>query len=369
MESTPRWSTRSASATAHDPAVVSRRGAGNGWRVLLLLVSLLGSFSAAAQCAGGSTCIAGNGPTAAVVVTGRINVSPDTPAGAVISGRIQAPGYAVEVTQNGAPNVSGALLFRVAAGNLAPGFTDVYNTNIPGIGVRYIVTLPSNPSVNPDLVGEWRITNSQLRWALRPPANGGPWALNVGRSVEFVNLTQGAKAGTITTVPQVATIATVSTSADEWGAVPLYNGSVTGGTLSTRTCTLQQVPDIALPQMPARDLPSVGSTVSPRNFSISATCSGPLVFALGFSVATGFEDMSISLLRNSVTDATGAKGYGIQIIEGGTGATINANVKQWVTTVDSTTFRQDFTARYYRFGATPTGGRIQSVLIYTLDYR
>lgn len=355
--------------TRHNP-VVPREGAGPAWRILVLLVTLFGSFNAAAQCAGGSTCINGSGPTASVAVTGRINVSPDTPSGAVISDRIQAPDYLVQVQQNGAPNVSGSLTFDVAAGNLAPGFNDVYNTSIPGIGVRYFLTFPPNSSINPDVTGERTIASSSLRWTVAPPVNGGPWAINIGRAVQFVNLTQGAKTGTISTVPTVSATARVSTCGGcTWAQVQMFNGSVTGGTLATRTCTLQQVPDIVLPQAPARDLPSVGSTASPRNFSIGANCSGPLLFSLRFNAATNFENASISLLKNTIADATGAKGYAIQIVEGGTGASIDAVNKRYETAVDSTTFQQDFTARYYRFGASPTGGRIQSVLIYTLDYR
>jgi hypothetical protein len=356
--------------TTTDHPIASRRSGAPAWKILLLLLALAGSFNAAAQCASGNTCVSGSGPSVPVAVTGRINVSPDTPPGAAISDRIQLPGYSIAVQQAGAPNVSGAFTFNVVAGNLSAGFDDVYNTNVPGIGVRYYFTFPPHASLNPAVVGDQTLVDSTYRWTFAPPANGGPWGVTVGRSVQFVNLTQGAKSGTITSVPIVdAAAQTSSQPGANFGQTRAYNGTVTGGTLAARTCTLQPVPDIVLPQAPARDLPSVGSTTSPRNFTIAANCSGPLVFSLRFNTATSFENASISLLRNTVTGTSGAAGYAIQIVEGGTGAAIDATTKQYVTTVDSSTFRQDFTARYYRFGATPTGGRIQSVLIYTLDYR
>ncbi|HEY5802660.1 MAG TPA: hypothetical protein VIT90_03070 [Lysobacter sp.] len=52
----------------------------------------------------------------------------------------------------------------------------------------------------------------------------------------------------------------------------------------------------------------------------------------------------------------------------GTGTVIDASTKSYETTTDATTFKRDFAARYYRYGATPRGGLIQSVLVYTLDY-
>ncbi|MFC3814314.1 fimbrial protein [Lysobacter sp. GCM10012299] len=339
-------------------------------RLLLLFVALLASVDAAAQCAGGRTCISGTGPEIAVAVSGRLNVAPDTPVGAPISGVIPLAPYAISVEQNGAPTSYGWFNFFVAPGNVAPGFNDVYLTNVAGIGVRYFLDYPpTDPSLASTAAGRRTIQNSYVFWETHPPANGGPWLVNIGRSVQFINLTVGPKSGTVTTVPAVTTDARNSSGGS--GAFPAtgaYNGVVTGGTISARTCTVQPIATIAFPDVPARDLPNVGSTTAPRNFSIVANCSDGLLFSLRFNSNTNFENASISLLKNTLADATAASGYAIQVVEGGTGAVIDAMTKRYETTVDSTSFQQMFTARYYRFGATPKGGRIQSALIYTLDY-
>jgi hypothetical protein len=143
---------------------------------------------------------------------------------------------------------------------------------------------------------------------------------------------------------------------------------VTGGAITGRTCTVQPVADIALPPTSGSHMPGMGSSAAPRDFMIRANCSGGLRFALRFNASTNFENASISLLRNTLTDATAAAGYGIQVVEGGTGAVIDATTKSYETSTDSATFQQAFTARYYRFGAAPVAGRIQALLVYTLDY-
>ncbi|UNK48142.1 fimbrial protein [Lysobacter sp. S4-A87] len=339
---------------------------------LLLLVTMFACVDASAQtCPAGRTCLTGTGPEIAVAVSGRINVAPDTPVGAPVSSEIPLAPYTISVVQSGAPSAYAWFNFFVEAGKLAPGFSDVYTTNLPGIGVRYFFDFPAaGPSLAATTAGRRTTQNGYLFWETHPPSNGGPWSVNLGRSAQFINLTSGSKSGAVTTIPYIRTDSRTSdtggnTSFTQVGA---YNGMVTGGTISARTCALQPLATIAFPEVPARELPSVGSTAAPRNFTIAANCSEGLVFSLRFSAATSFENASISLLKNTLMDATAAVGYGIQVVEGSTGAVIDATTKRYETTVDSTSFQQAFTAHYYRFGATPAGGRIQSTLIYTLDY-
>lgn len=340
-------------------------------RVVLVVLTLFASAEAAAQCLPDRTCVSGAGPTVSVAVNSRINVAPETPVGAPISERIQLAPYQLTVTQNGATNSRyGWFTFGADAAMLVPGSNGVFRTNVAGIGVRYFFTFPAaGPALNAPTAGDQVLDNGYVFWETHPPNNGGPWPVSIGRSVQFINLSPGAKSGTVTSIPVVSCDSRISNNYDFIGPeIAAYNGLVTGGTLSNRTCTIQPVADVVLPKTSTSQLSAIGSSAGPRNFSIRADCSDGLRFALRFNASTNFENPSISLLKNTLVGATAAAGYAIQVVDGGTGGTIDAATKSYQTSTDSTTFQQAFTARYYRFGATPSAGRIQSLLVYTLDY-
>lgn len=303
----------------------------------------------------------GLGPT--FNVTGRINVTNDTPIGSIISEKFTSSEYAAKVVfDNLTLGNTGALSFSTTAA-LSNG-NDVYETGTPGIGVRYFVTVSSDTFFGSSQAGEYPIQNGSFRWDLNPTAPGTR-DFTIPVAVQFVKTGNINSVNAINTIPVVEVKAYNHTS----GTWPKINivGAASSVTITKETCSQPGSPTINLPQVRASAFPSVGSVGGEKPFSIDSNCSGNVKFQFTFKLTSDFFDPYKSILKNKLVGSGAAQGYGIQIVDENSNV-IDANSAIYKTTTDSDNFHKNLKARYYRTGDTVQPGKIESALLYTFDY-
>lgn len=170
---------------------------------------------------------------------------------------------------------SGTILANMATVT-APvvGFTDVYPTNIDGLGIRYAFNSDAICDTTNQTMKNKAISVSCL-------INGVPGGARiyanviVTPSLVVTDPTQGGVT-TLSSSPVVSFTYTIKNVGGSWPASPVYTGAASG-TLTTATCSVQTVTNsVTLP------------TVATRSFASGVRAiAGSQTFNLGFACTTG----------------------------------------------------------------------------------
>jgi len=152
------------------------------------------------------------------------------------------------------------------------------------------------------------------------------------------------------------------------------------GEVTSQTCAIsingQTNSVVLLPTVTVKDFGdtlAAAQTAGMTPFTVSITnCEAPTADTnittkfLGYNV-----DSTSGVLGNTLTDATAAKGFGIQLVKDADTA-INlkgvTSVPGLVLASGATSASYDFGARYYSFGTDGTPGKITAVAEYTVSY-
>jgi type 1 fimbria pilin len=253
---------------------------------------------------------------------------------------------------------------------LAPGFTDVYQTNIAGLGIRYAFNSTSCAANNVTL------PNGLVR--LTCPFSG---AINVTLYADvsvtsslIVTGPMGAGASTLSVVPTVGITYATSESGSRWGKGPLYTGSATG-TLIKATCSVTQpAVSVLLPTADTRAFSAgVGAVAAPQGFSLSFSCTtgAKVLMTLTDNVNPANRTSTLGL----TTDST-AKGIGVQILNSagtpisfGADSATPGNANQWlIGNSPNGALVVPFTARYISTGAV-SPGTVKALATFTMSYQ
>lgn len=307
--------------------------------------------------------IDGAGPT--FTVSGRVNVTNDTPNGTVISEKFIAPSpYSGTVNFQDNDGTTGSVVFATTA-LLAYG-DDVYATGTQGIGVRYFLTVSSDPFFGSPQAGEYTIKNKSFTWNLNRTSPTGTKDYSMPFAVQFVKTGNIiGTVNTISTIPNV-TVTVYNHTGYPWSKLDMVS-NISNVTVTNSTCSQPSSPTINLPQVRASDFATIGSVSGEKPFSIDSNCSGNVKFQFTFKLTSDFYDPSKSILKNKLSGPGAAQGYGIQIVDENNDE-INANNAIYKTTTDSTNFHKKLKARYYRTSQDVQPGKIESALLYTFDY-
>ncbi|MFM0736888.1 fimbrial protein [Paraburkholderia xenovorans] len=199
--------------------------------------------------------------------------------------------------------------FWHSAAKLIPGYTNVYPTNLPSVGVRYTISNGAATRCNglPATVSGavLQITCHQMHQAVSP---GQIYSLTV--SAQFVKLTNGVT-GPLTTIPalDIRTGINNQGSFTDWGN--LFSGDVSSG-FTTLTCSVT-TPSVAvsMAQTTTSQLPSVGSSDATTPFNIGLDCDPGVKAYMTLTDATAPGNTSNTLSLG--TDSTAA-GVGYQVL-------------------------------------------------------
>ncbi|MGF6898821.1 fimbrial protein [Paraburkholderia sp. GAS348] len=204
------------------------------------------------------------------------------------------------------------LWFQVSSATLVSGYTDLFKTDNPGVGVRYTIsngadtscqTLPTTLSTS-----KKQVVCHQFSQPVSPGRN-----YSVIVSAQFVKLAN-AVVGAVTTIPSLSVTNGINNQSGnfEWGNV--FTGAASGS-FSTLTCsvTTPSIP-VTMRQANTNRLPSVGSTDGTTSFNIGLNCDPGINVAITLTDATTPSNTGNTL---SLAPDSTASGVGYQIVYNG----------------------------------------------------
>jgi type 1 fimbria pilin len=255
---------------------------------------------------------------------------------------------------------------------LAAGFTDVYQTGIAGLGIRYTFNSSTCGAVNVVLANN----STRLSCPFSAPLDGPRLPANVSVTAALVVTgTIAAGASSLSSAPQITIgYATSDGGAGYWNQSPLYTGSATG-TLTHATCSVGQT-DLAvlLPTADTRAFSAgVGTVAAPQPFSLSFACT------TGAKVSMTLTDNVNPANRSSTLQLTAestAKGIGIQVLNSagtpvsfGPDSATPGNTNQWlIGDSPNGPLQVPLTARYISTGAV-SAGTVKALATFTMSYQ
>jgi type 1 fimbria pilin len=254
----------------------------------------------------------------------------------------------------------------------APGFNDVYPTNVPGPGVRYTFDSDATCDTHNLSMKSGAIAISCL---VSDPASSGKWMnsnMTITPSLVVTGTVKGG-ASVLSSAPIVTFTFTIKNTSGSWAKDPLYLAAATG-TLMTATCSVQ-TPGIAvtLPTVATRSFASVGATAGSQAFSLTFAC------AAGAQISIVITDAVDPTNRTNVlklgAEST-AKGIGVQILKNGSTPVLfgpdavgQSVQNQWLIGASPNGLLElPLSARYIRTGDL-SAGSIKALATFTMSYQ
>jgi len=303
-----------------------------------------------------------------VVTAGTIVIPMNAPSGSVVR-TLTPDAFQMQCALPYGTSGTSTIRLTVTA-TLAPGFADVYKTNIDGLGIRYVFNAPACDA------SDLSLSNSSLQ--IPCPISGAPGggysATNFTVTVIFVSY-GAVKAGatTLSSIPAVVDDLLASDSPKWWPQTNLFTGSASG-TINSATCSVQtQTKAVELPTPAVRAFAAgVGAVAGRKAFDLSFTC------ATGAQVSIVITDAVTPSNRTSTLtlapDST-VKGIGLQVLKGdgtpvlfGPDAVGTGVANQWsLGNSPNGILVLPLSAQYIRTG-TVTPGSLRALATFTMSY-
>jgi len=267
------------------------------------------------------------------------------------------------------------LTFAVVPVVLAAGHTDVYPTNVAGVGVRYTISNGTGTSCNygvklPVAIdnASKRVTCHQMQAAASP---GYKYSLVV--STQFVK-TAPATVGTLTTIPAVSVTNSINNQSGSflWGNA--LSGTASGAFASMACAVSTSTVAVTIPNAYAKDFPAIGSTAGNTTFGLDLYCDAGVKVFVTLTDAAQPTNSSTTL---SLSPDSTAQGIGYQILYAGTviaygpDSPVAGNLHQFSASsgvVSGGPFTVLLVARYVRTGMTRSG-TANAKATFTMSYQ
>lgn len=242
----------------------------------------------------------------------------------------------------------------VVNGTVVPGYTNIFLTNLPGVGVRFSVTKGWGGSF---------ITVPYAETFSASSSNSGYYI-----KVELVVVGPVA-GGTLSTIPSIS----ISFSGTCFDAITQVQPVQVGSTVTASTCSVTtNTLSVSLPPTKGSNLPSVGSTFGDTNFSIGLNCAVAANAYLALSDSANPGNTSTVL---SPAPGSTATGVGVQVSSGATilafgpDSAANGQAQTWSAgKMKAGANTIPLTARYVRTG-TVRGGALKGLATFTMSYQ
>jgi type 1 fimbria pilin len=257
------------------------------------------------------------------------------------------------------PTLGTVLIAAVGAYNST---YQTYATNIPGIGLRFTIYVPTTGT----------LPVNYTTWSSQSSLSGAPAITFAFSIVKTGPITQGGSvSGRI-----------LSFSAQS-GAYPIFYIDLPGALVinpGIPTCAVT-TPSIVVPlgsNIAQKTFTGVGSVSPAQPFNIGLSCSGGTA-GISATVYTTLTDQTnpgnVSSTLSLSSDST-AKGVGIQVLNGttpisyGPDSRVVGNTNQWLAgQTGNTSFTIPLTARYVQTTSTVTAGTANGIATFTMAYQ
>ncbi|WP_109476610.1 fimbrial protein [Paraburkholderia sp. C35] len=250
------------------------------------------------------------------------------------------------------------------------GYSDVYRTNLRGVGVRYLIENGSGTSCQglPHSISNQSLSPRCHQMA-GPYSPGVDYRFNI--SVQFIKYDE-IESGNLTSIPFVQ----VDVTANNQAGSMVHSRPIPGraaGSFYIGACTVRQSTiDISMPAASVKDLTAVGATTGDTPFTLSLDCDPGVRVAMTLRDATtSNQGCDLTLTKDST-----AKGVRYQIMYDGKAVCYGPDSAAAGTTnqffVSSTPtagglLAVPFTVRYVRTGAV-NGGSAKALSTFTMSY-
>lgn len=312
-------------------------------------VMALGLIVGSMQAMAGTITFPTRAPMSVLTFPATVSPSRDVAVGTVLSSQTANPGLAAGgVTCNVQKSVT-------VDGTLVPGSTNVYQTGIPGIGVRFYITDSWNGGWDavPDSQTIASPSGSTAHYTRADLVVTGQ--VGNGAIAAWPSMTVTFSGGCITTVTQTQSIGGTT--------------AITGTTCSVMTPALNFV----LPKAFSKNLATAGSTTGDTVVPLSLNCPAGVNVAMTITDAVTPANRSTSL---SLTADSSASGVGVQILNGSTpvafgpDSAVAGNANQFsLGTSTAGVMQVPLTARYVRTAGTLVPGSIKANATFTMSYQ
>ncbi|NBF06243.1 fimbrial protein [Pseudomonas sp. Fl5BN2] len=332
--------------------------------VLLLAIILLSVFVGSPVFAGGEF----TPETSSIQLPASIFVSADARNGDVIATTAE-----VEATMKDPwPQLifSEFMLYKLQSPTLAPGYSNVYLSNVAGVGFRWNARWRSRD--NPFGITQYLVGNGQsparLKWGRGDVYKQSMWL----EIIKIGDIKGGDLRGSATVT--VAFNCILICNSKGW---TVYTGSKSTVTVQVRipTCKVStpQIP-VSLGRISNTAFSGVGSTSEAVPFKIGLSCTGG---DAGASIGAYVTLMDVNKMDNqgstlSISSASTASGVGVQILKGGTVlkygmGTIN---QWWAGNISGGVSRYEIplSARFVQTASRITPGTVNGMATFTMNY-
>ncbi|WP_273868652.1 fimbrial protein [Serratia odorifera] len=245
------------------------------------------------------------------------------------------------------------------------GYTDVYPTNISGVGVRY--NFSSNSSIFCPVKFDDHIDNSVLTYTCHLMA-GTTQSLSFGASIEFVKLNPSVASGVITTIPKVSVSYSLNHQAGVYDLPIMWNGT-TNVNLTAVACTIN-ASNISVPlgDVLATQFTGVGATPLTKGFNLGLNCdaNAKVNVSLSGTANSDIANSDILALTNAGTAGV-ADGLGVQVLYNG--APLKRDTNLLLKTSAGGVETLPFSARYYQTKSAVKPGKASTTATLNLTYQ
>lgn len=270
-------------------------------------------------------------------------------------------------------NETDTIWASVNNGTLAPGFTDVYQTNISGLGIRWW--------------GTWKARNfpGGTTLPITGPGthNAGPTGWRNGDVYPQTVWMELIKTGPI----QTGTLSVITTTTMKFncslGGCQNWDVNISGTSsiLAGPTCTVSApVIPVSLGYIATTTFRGVGTTSPSRTFSITLSCSGgePGTAISSYVTLTDAAHPENTSTTLALSSGSTASGLGIQILKDdvvlgyGPDSTAAGNTNQWKSgtiTQGTSVFQIPLSARYVQVDPNISPGAANGLATFTLSYQ
>ena len=255
--------------------------------------------------------------------------------------------------------------------NSAPvaGYTDVYPTNIDGIGVRYNFALNSGSLSFCPVQFDDHISNSTRTYTCHI-LNKDTQGLSMGASLQFVKTKPNVASGAITTIPSVTSSYSLNNQSGQWDLNLIWSGA--GSVVVTvQACAINNS-SIAVPLDPvlADSFTGAGTTKGDRTFTIDLNCDAGARINASLSGTQSAETANDSILALSGAGMSGvASGIGIQLLYGNTPLKLDNNIVLKTSAGGQEFPPGAFTARYFQTKNNVTAGSANATATLNITYQ
>ncbi|MFP2514726.1 fimbrial protein [Buttiauxella agrestis] len=316
-------------------------------RNILILIALVCSIfiasPAKAACSYGGGI---NAPYTFYINYGSVIVQRDMPIGSIIAIPTISGSTTGTVTCSGGQYISFVnYLFTTHS-----SIDYVYNTNIPGVGIREM-------NVNLPLM-------NYIRFMTGGGVENSANILSTGPSSFALVKTGNIPAGTNMLSSGLLVAETITTFTDAY-----HLNIADGATVTSVACSLNSTKiDVPLKDVLAADLTSVGTTAKPKDFDLGLNCDAGARINVMLTGTKNTDTSTAGVLQLTGAGTAGvATGVGIQVLYNSTPLALNNNIVLRTSAGGQETFT--FTAQYYQTKMNPTVGSANAIATLNITYQ